>query len=97
MKNKNLHEDSSCPIDQDVLEKSNKEKLDEGEQNSENGFSEFNFSEELIQTISDKGYSSPTPIQKAAIPELLLGRDLVGQAQTGTGKTAAFALSLIHI
>ncbi len=96
MTTKNLHEDSSCPVDQDVLEESTEEILDEGDQNSENGFSEFNFSEELIQTISDKGYSSPTPIQKAAIPELLLGRDLVGQAQTGTGKTAAFALPILE-
>ena len=72
MKNKNLHEDSSCQLDQDVLEESTEEILDEGAQNPENGFSVFNFSEELIQTISAKGYSSPTPIQKAAIPELLL-------------------------
>jgi len=96
MTNKNLHEDSSCPVDQDDLTESNEEILDEVDQNSENGFSEFNFSEELIQTISAKGYSSPTPIQKAAIPELLLGRDLVGQAQTGTGKTAAFALPILE-
>jgi len=96
MTNKNLHEDSSCPVEQDVLEESTEEILDEGDQNSENGYSEFNFSEELIQTISDQGYSSPTPIQKAAIPELLLGRDLVGQAQTGTGKTAAFALPILE-
>ena len=96
MTNKNLHEDSSCPAGQDVLNESTEEILDECDQNSENGFSEFNFSEELIQTISDKGYSSPTPIQKAAIPELLLGRDLVGQAQTGTGKTAAFALPILE-
>ena len=94
MTNKNPHEDSSCPVEQDVLEESSEEILEEIDQNSENGFSEFNFSEELIQTISEKGYSSPTPIQKAAIPELLLGRDLVGQAQTGTGKTAAFALPI---
>ena len=96
MTNKNQHEDSSCPVEQDVLEESTEEILEESEQNSENGFSEFNFSEELIQTISDKGYSSPTPIQKAAIPEVLLGRDLVGQAQTGTGKTAAFALPILE-
>ncbi|WP_413678200.1 DEAD/DEAH box helicase [Prochlorococcus sp. MIT 0916] len=96
MTTKNPHEESSCPVEQDVLEESTEEILDEGEQNSKNGFSEFNFSEELIQTISNKGYSSPTPIQKAAIPELLLGRDLVGQAQTGTGKTAAFALPILE-
>ena len=51
MTNKKLHEDSSCPVDQVVLEESTKEILDEGDQNSENGFSEFNFSQELIQTI----------------------------------------------
>ncbi len=96
MTNKNLHEDSSCPVDKDVLTEPTEEILDEGAQNQKNGFSEFSFSEELIQTLSDKGYSSPTPIQKAAIPELLLGRDLVGQAQTGTGKTAAFALPILE-
>ena len=77
MTNKNLHEDTSCPVEKDVLEESTEEILVEGDLNSENGFSEFNFSEELIQTISDKGYSSPTPIQKAAIPELLLGLSLI--------------------
>ncbi len=60
------------------------------------GFDEFGFSEELRNTLSQKGYNSPTPIQKAAIPELMLGRDLVGQAQTGTGKTAAFALPILE-
>ncbi len=96
MKNKNSHEDFSCPSDQDAQEESSEDLLIEGEQNPENGFSEFSFSEELIQTLSNKGYLSPTPIQKAAIPELLLGRDLVGQAQTGTGKTAAFALPILE-
>ena len=95
MTNKNSHEDSSCPADQDALEDSSEDILNEGQQHPDNGFSEFNFSEELIQTLSDKGYSSPTPIQKAAFPELMLGRDFVGQAQTGTGKTAAFALPLL--
>ena len=68
MTNKNLHEDSSCPVEQHVLEESTEEIFEESDQNSENGFSEFNFSEELIQTISEQGYSAPTPIQKAAIP-----------------------------
>jgi len=96
MKNKKIHEDSSCPVDQDVQEESSEDLSEKVDQISETGFSEFNFSEELIQTLSEKGYSSPTPIQKAAIPELLLGRDLVGQAQTGTGKTAAFALPILE-
>ena len=67
------------------------------EQSSQgSGFSEFGFSEALLRTLSEKGYSEPSPIQKAAFPELMLGRDLVGQAQTGTGKTAAFALPLLE-
>ncbi|MFO7628954.1 MAG: DEAD/DEAH box helicase [Prochlorococcaceae cyanobacterium] len=59
------------------------------------GFAAFGFAPELLETLAAIGYSEPSPIQKAAIPELLLGRDLVGQAQTGTGKTAAFALPLL--
>ena len=66
------------------------------EQEVPSGFSEFGFSEALLKTLADKGYKEPSPIQKAAIPELMLGRDLVGQAQTGTGKTAAFALPLLE-
>ena len=50
----------------------------------------------MIRTLQEKGYTDPSPIQKAAFPELMLGRDLVGQAQTGTGKTAAFALPLLE-
>ena len=59
------------------------------------GFSRFGFSAELLQALDAIGYREPSPIQQAAIPELLLGRDLVGQAQTGTGKTAAFALPML--
>ena len=66
------------------------------EKNNHKGFSAFGFSKGLIKTLEKKGYEEPTPIQKAAIPELLLGRDLLGQAQTGTGKTAAFALPLLE-
>jgi ATP-dependent RNA helicase DeaD len=59
------------------------------------GFASFGFSPELLDALTAIGYEEPSPIQKAAIPELLLGRDLVGQAQTGTGKTAAFALPML--
>ena len=65
-------------------------------QQPESGFDGFGFSEALLKTLADKGYNEPSPIQKAAFPELMLGRDLVGQAQTGTGKTAAFALPLLE-
>lgn len=50
----------------------------------------------LAETLAALGYEEPTPIQRAAIPPLLAGRDLMGQAATGTGKTAAFALPLLH-
>ena len=59
------------------------------------GFASFGFAPELLDALTAIGYKEPSPIQKAAIPELLLGRDLVGQAQTGTGKTAAFALPML--
>ena len=59
------------------------------------GFARFGFAQEVLQALDSIGYSEPSPIQQAAIPELLLGRDLVGQAQTGTGKTAAFALPML--
>ncbi|MEB3307225.1 MAG: DEAD/DEAH box helicase, partial [Cyanobacteriota bacterium] len=59
------------------------------------GFSGFGFSEAILSALETIGYKEPSPIQKAAIPEVLLGRDLLGQAQTGTGKTAAFALPLL--
>ncbi len=65
--------------------------------NSESqGFHGFGFSEALLNTLEAKGYKEPSPIQSAAFPDLMLGRDLVGQAQTGTGKTAAFALPLLE-
>jgi ATP-dependent RNA helicase RhlE len=50
----------------------------------------------LLRAIGDKGYLAPTPIQEAAIPAILQGRDVVGSAQTGSGKTAAFALPLLQ-
>jgi ATP-dependent RNA helicase DeaD len=59
------------------------------------GFARFGFAPEVLAALDAIGYSEPSPIQQAAIPELLLGRDLVGQAQTGTGKTAAFALPIL--
>src|SRR3954447_19848348 len=50
----------------------------------------------LVETLAELGYEEPTPIQREAIPPLLEGRDLIGQAATGTGKTAAFALPLLQ-
>ena len=64
--------------------------------NDENGFSCFGFNNSILHALEKKGYRDPTPIQKEAIPEIILGKDLLGQAQTGTGKTAAFALPIIQ-
>jgi ATP-dependent RNA helicase DeaD len=58
-------------------------------------FDSLGLSEPVLAAVRDVGYESPSPIQQAAIPPLLAGRDLLGQAQTGTGKTAAFALPLL--
>ncbi|HEX7704835.1 MAG TPA: DEAD/DEAH box helicase [Thermoanaerobaculia bacterium] len=59
-------------------------------------FSSLGLRPTLIQSIADAGYTTPTPIQTAAIPHVLSGRDLIGIAQTGTGKTAAFVLPLLE-
>jgi ATP-dependent RNA helicase DeaD len=59
-------------------------------------FTSLNLREELVQAINELGYSEPTPIQAAIIPIMLNGADVIGQAQTGTGKTAAFALPILH-
>ena len=59
-------------------------------------FASLNLREELVQAITGLGYSEPTPIQSAIIPIMLQGADVIGQAQTGTGKTAAFALPILQ-
>jgi ATP-dependent RNA helicase DeaD len=59
-------------------------------------FADLGLSEPLLRALRDVGYESPSPIQEQAIPELLAGRDVIGQAQTGTGKTAAFGLPMIE-
>jgi ATP-dependent RNA helicase RhlE len=70
-----------CPIQKDIY--------------TVNSFSELNLSAPLLKAIAAEGYDKPTPIQARAIPELMKGRDLLGIAQTGTGKTAAFALPIL--
>ena len=58
-------------------------------------FQDFSLAEPVLKTLTEVGYEVPTPIQEQTIPLVLAGRDVVGQAQTGTGKTAAFALPLL--
>jgi ATP-dependent RNA helicase DeaD len=59
-------------------------------------FADLGLSESTLEAVTHLGYASPTPIQEQAIPPLLEGRDVIGQAQTGTGKTAAFGLPMVE-
>ena len=59
-------------------------------------FADFGLAAPLLKALEESGYETPTPIQAACIPQLLAGHDVIGQAQTGTGKTAAFALPLLQ-
>jgi ATP-dependent RNA helicase RhlE len=60
-------------------------------------FSEFGLAPEILKAVAEKGYTEPTPIQSQAIPVILSGKDVMGAAQTGTGKTAGFTLPLLQI
>ena len=60
-------------------------------------FADLGLSDELLKAVSEAGYSEPTPIQRQAIPSVLMMRDLIGIAQTGTGKTASFVLPMIDV
>src|ERR1700753_4339179 len=60
-------------------------------------FSELDLSPEVLQAVSDAGYTNPTPIQEKAIPHVKRGRDVLGCAQTGTGKTASFVLPMVDM
>jgi len=60
-------------------------------------FEALGLSEELLRAVEDSGYTTPSPIQASAIPSVLMGRDIIGVAQTGTGKTASFVLPMIDI
>lgn len=59
-------------------------------------FHEFGISDKVLVALSEIGFEEPTPIQKTALPPALLGKDIIGQAQTGTGKTAAFGIPIIE-
>ena len=59
-------------------------------------FKDLGLSDSTLEALAHLGYASPTPIQEQAIPPLLEGRDVIGQAQTGTGKTAAFGLPMVE-
>ena len=59
-------------------------------------FDQLGLSAEILRAIHDQGYTEPTPIQAQAIPPILDGKDIMGGAQTGTGKTAGFTLPMLH-
>jgi ATP-dependent RNA helicase RhlE len=59
-------------------------------------FKDLGIIDPILKALDDEGYTSPTPIQEQSIPILLRGKDLLGCAQTGTGKTAAFAIPIIQ-
>src|SRR5215216_3218816 len=59
-------------------------------------FADFDLAPEVLHAVRDAGYTHPTPIQQQAIPLAMAGRDLIGLAQTGTGKTAGFTLPIVH-
>ena len=66
-------------------------------QNSTMNFSKLGLRPELVEAVEAKGYTTPSPIQARAIPAVLEGRDVLGGAQTGTGKTAAFSLPMLQL
>jgi ATP-dependent RNA helicase RhlE len=60
-------------------------------------FEDLNIIDPILKALSEEGYTKPTPIQSEAIPIVLQGKDLLGCAQTGTGKTAAFAIPILQL
>ena len=59
-------------------------------------YAETKIDHRILEALTDMGFETMTPIQELAIPELLIGKDIIGQAQTGTGKTAAFGVPMIQ-
>jgi ATP-dependent RNA helicase DeaD len=81
----------------EIFEQSSRSLTDDNDADADAvGFAELGLAPELCAALSGLGYEEPTPIQRATIPNLIAGRDLVGQAATGTGKTAAFALPALQ-
>jgi ATP-dependent RNA helicase RhlE len=62
----------------------------------DSSFTDFELNESLLRALAEEKYQTPTPIQAQTIPTVMSGRDVIGIAQTGTGKTAAFALPILH-
>ena len=88
-------EDSSA--EDDGAEEDEDDEEDEEEAAPRATFSDLGLSEPILRAVAETGYVHPTPIQEAAIPVVLMGRDVLGCAQTGTGKTAGFTLPMLDI
>ncbi len=82
-------------LDPSLFVKKAKEQVSQVEQVSEAKFEQYAIIDKLKQNIAERGYTTPTPIQEKALPEILAGRDVIGIANTGTGKTGAFLISFI--
>ena len=78
-------------------ESSPSDERDESDEPPPSGFASLGLSEQILRAVSEMGYTTPTPIQNQAIPYVLMGRDVLGCAQTGTGKTAGFTLPMLDI
>ena len=88
-------------VDETVADETNDTQDSEAEPDKaaepENGFAALGLSEPILRAVAEMGYLTPTPIQEQAIPFVLMGRDVLGCAQTGTGKTAGFTLPMLDI
>lgn len=87
---------SKSKLDPRLFVKKAKDKNTENEYISNAQFSQYSIVDKLKRNINERGYSVPTAIQEKAIPQILLGKDLIGIANTGTGKTAAFLITLLN-
>ncbi len=86
--------DDGAPADDDEMQEYSEEEEPEPARTT---FADIGLSEELLRAVSESGYVYPTPIQEKAIPWVMMGRDVLGCAQTGTGKTASFVLPMLDI
>lgn len=92
---RNFKKRSSTPIDINLfINKAQQEQIEK--YNPTNRFEDFGLSDQLLSNIKHKGYTTPTPIQDQAIKPIMEGKDLIGTANTGTGKTAAFLIPMIE-
>jgi superfamily II DNA/RNA helicase len=91
------HDPDPMPMPEAIMPEAAGPAVAEPEAEPEGSFADLGLSAEILRAIEEMGYRTPTPIQRQAIPWVLMGRDLLGCAQTGTGKTAGFTLPMLDI